>query len=138
MSLLLKKLTPVLIVERIEPVLAFWAKLDVRPTVEVPDAAAPGRLGFVILNGDGIEVMYQTRASVRADMLEKATAKAAFVDSVQQSTLFIEVRQLAEVEQRLVGESLFMPRRKTFYGMAEAGYTEPAGNLIVFAEPLEA
>ena len=138
MENLFHKSTPVLVVERIEPVIPFWSKLGVTPTTQVPDAAAgDGRLGFVILAAPGIEVMYQTLASVQADVVQSSWVKDAFPDTPQRICLFIEVSRLAEVEEKLQGERLVMPRRTTFYGMAETGYTDPCGNLVIFAEPLQ-
>lgn len=37
----IRKITPVLIVERIEPVVPFWLKLGAAATVEVPDGTEP-------------------------------------------------------------------------------------------------
>ena len=60
-----KKLTPVLFVKEIEPVLPFWVEgLGFAKTAEVPEG---DKLGFVILEKDGVEVMYQTYASVEKD-----------------------------------------------------------------------
>lgn len=136
---LLRKSTAVLVVERIEPVLAFWKKLAVLPTVEVPDqAAGDGRLAFAILAAEGIEVMYQTAASVRADLVQSASVKEAFAAGPQQVTLYVEVSQLEDVAARLAGERLVMPRRTTFYGSTELAYTDPAGNIVVFSQHQEA
>jgi hypothetical protein len=127
----------VLIVERIEPALPFWEKLGLKVTTKVPDEqAGDGRLAFVILAADGIEVMYQTVASVQADLQGSAMVKEAFPSQPQQTCLFIEVSDLASVEARLEGEQLVMPRRTTFYGMAESAYREPSGNILVFAQPV--
>lgn len=132
---LLRKSTPVLVVDRIEPVLPFWKKVGLTPTTEVPDGnATDGRLAFVILQAAGVEIMYQTAASVRDDLVKSASAKDAFRATPQQTTLFVEVSTLSDVESRLQGETVVMPRRKTFYGSTETGYTDPAGNIIVFAE----
>ena len=132
---LLCKATPVLIVDRIEPVLPFWTKLGLTATTEVPDQnASDGRLAFVILAGEGVEVMYQTAASVKEDLVKSASAKDAFRASPQQTTLFLEVASLSEVESRLQGELVIMPKRNTFYGSTEIGYADPAGNIVVFAE----
>jgi hypothetical protein len=131
----IRKATPVLIVDRIEPVVAFWKKLDLTVATEVPDeAAGDGRLGFVILTSPGVEVMYQTVTSLRDDLLKSASVKEAFRPGPQQTTLFVEVARLAEIESKLQGERLVMPRRTTFYGTTELGYTDPAGNIVVFAE----
>ena len=66
MAQTIKKVTPILFVPEIEPVLPFWVdQLGFNKTVEVPDGA---RLAFVILERDGIEIMYQTYASVEKDV----------------------------------------------------------------------
>jgi hypothetical protein len=131
----LRKATPVLIVDRIEPVIPFWMKLGVTPTTEVPDGIAnDGRLAFAILAAAGIEVMYQTISSLREDLLKSASVKEAFRPDPQQTILFVDVSQLSEIESKLRGERLIMPRRTTFYGSTEVAYTDPAGNIVVFAE----
>ncbi len=129
---LLTKATPVLVVERIEPVLLFWQKLGFIATTEVPDSS--GALAFVILAADGIELMYQTLASVQSDLVQSATVKEAFRAEPQQTTLYIEVPALAAVESRLLGELVVLPVRKTFYGSTEIGYTDRGGNIVVFSE----
>jgi len=132
---ILRKSTPVLVVERIEPAIAFWTKLGLQPTTQVPDdKAGDGRLAFVILAGEAVEVMYQTVASVQADLQASTTLQDAFPSRPQQVCLFIEVSDLADIEARLEGEKLVMPRRTTFYGMAETAYAEPCGNIAVFAQ----
>jgi uncharacterized glyoxalase superfamily protein PhnB len=131
----LRKATPVLLVDRIEPVIAFWKKLGVTPTTEVPDGATnDGRLAFVILAAEGIEIMYQTVNSVKEDLVKSAAIKEAFRTGPQQAMLFIEVSDLTEVQRQLHGERLIMPLRTTFYGSTEVGYTDPAGNIVIFAE----
>jgi hypothetical protein len=135
MASLFHKTTSVLIVERIEPVLPFWSKLGISPGVQVPDAAATdGRLAFVILGEQGVEVMYQTVASIMGDTVASASDKKAFRLEPQQATLYIEVGDIAQVESRLAGERQVMPRRKTFYGATEVGYADPAGNIVIFSE----
>ena len=129
---LLKKATPVLVVERIEPILPFWKKVGLTPTTEVPGAG--GQLAFVILSAPGVEIMYQTAASVQDDLVKSASIKDAFRAAPQQTTLFVEVSRLAQVATRLDGELVVMPERRTFYGSTEIGYADPAGNIVVFAE----
>jgi predicted enzyme related to lactoylglutathione lyase len=126
-----QKVTPVLVVGKIEPVVSFWKKLAVMPTTEVPSADG---LAFVIFSAGGVEIMYQTAASVQEDLVGAASAKEAFAPGPQQSTLYVEVESLAEVESRLQAERLVMPRRTTFYGATEVAYADPAGNIIVFAQ----
>ena len=132
---ILRKATPVLVVDRIEPVLPFWQKLGLNAVTEVPDAAAKdGRLGFVILAGEGVELMYQTLASVAGDLVKSVSVKDAFRTAPQQTTLYIEVSRVADVESKLASERLVMPKRTTFYGATELGYTDPAGNIVIFSE----
>ena len=122
----IEKLTPVLMVEAIEPVLDFWVKrLGFSRTTEVPHE---GHLGFVILEKDGIEVMYQSRASVAADIapLAQSPMKGTF--------LFLQVDDLDAVEKALQGITPVVPRRKTFYGADELIVREPAGNAVTFAQ----
>ena len=132
---LLRKSTPVLVVDRIEPVLPFWKKLGLAAVTEVPDEdAKDGRLAFVILAGEGVELMYQTLPSVMGDTVKSASVKDAFRTSPQQTTLYIEVSTLADIESKLGSERLIMPKRTTFYGATELGYTDPAGNIVIFSE----
>lgn len=131
----LRKATPVLIVDRIEPVLPFWQKLGLKAVTEVPDGdAQDGRLSFVILAGEGVELMYQTLTSVAGDLVKSASVKDAFRKGAQQTTLYLEVGRLADIESTLGTERLIMPKRTTFYGAREIGYTDPAGNIVIFSE----
>ena len=121
-----QKVTPVLMVDAIEPVLDFWVtRLGFTKATEVPHG---GRLGFVILERDGIEIMYQTQDSVAADVPPLAS-------SPQRGTfLFIQVDDLDAVEKQLAGVAPVVPRRKTFYGAHELIVREPAGNAVTFAQ----
>jgi len=122
----MKKLTPVLYVETIEPALHFWVdRLGFEKTVEVPEGDG---LGFVILVKDGIEVMYQTRASVANDVPALAGTPMGG------NLLFIEVDDLNAVERALDGLAPVTPRRTTFYGADELIVREPAGNVVTFAQ----
>lgn len=125
-SLKLNKLTPVLVVDAIEPCLPFWTeRLGFAKTVEVPEG---DRLGFVILAKDGIEVMYQSRESVRKDIPPLADAPAGGTN------LYIDVADLAAVERAVTGVEIVVPRRKTFYGADEIGVREPGGNAVIFGQ----
>lgn len=117
------KLSPVLFVDRIEPSLAFWTALGFDKVAEVPDEDG---LGFALLVKDGVEIMYQSRASLRKDVPALAQTPSA-------SALYIEVDDLNETARRVAGAPIVIPRRKTFYGMEEIGVREPAGNLVTFA-----
>ena len=122
-----KKLTPVLMVDAIEPCLPLWIDtLGWTKTVEVPEG---DKLGFVILAKDGVEVMYQTYASVEKDTGKPM--KRAVGTSV---ALFFEVSDIDAIEKQLNGLPLVMPRRRTFYGMDEVGVAEAGGHTVVFAQ----
>ena len=124
----MKKLTPVIMVEAIEPCLPFWERLGFTKTAEVPEG---DRLGFVILAKDGVEVMYQTHESVEKDapgLVPRSRGTGA--------ALFIEVADVERVEQALEGLEIVVPRRKTFYGMDEIGVREPGGHVVMFAQPI--
>jgi hypothetical protein len=120
-----KKVTPLLFVEEIEPCIGFWEKVGFTRGPEVPHG---DKLGFIILEKDGLEIMYQTRASVADDIPSLAGSP------MKGSFLFIEVSDLNEVERALADITPIVPRRKTFYGADELIMKEPAGNTVTFAQ----
>ncbi len=120
----MKKLTPVVYVEEIEPVLEFWKKLGFEVITQVPEG---DRLGFVILRSGSVEVMYQTRVSVQNDVPSLADTP------IGGNLLFIQVDDLDAVEAAVEGAEVTFPRRTTFYGAQEIGVREPAGNAVTFA-----
>jgi len=61
----MKNLTPVILVEAIEPCLGFWEDLGFKRNGEVPEG---DKLGFVSLSSGGVEVTYQSRARVANDI----------------------------------------------------------------------
>lgn len=122
----LKKMTPILTVDEIEPCVPFWTdRLGFTKTTEVPHE---DRLGFVILERSGIEVMYQSHASVVADL--------PVLDSLPRggSVLFIEVDDIDAIEAATEGAEVVVPRRTTFYGATEIFVREPGGHVIGFAQ----
>jgi uncharacterized glyoxalase superfamily protein PhnB len=125
---LFKQLTPVIIAEAVEPGIAFWTDrlgFEIANQVPGPD----GKLIFASAQKDGIEVMYQTRASVLADQPE--TARELDGHSV---ALFITVTDLDKVERALAGAPVVKARHETFYGSTEIYVREPAGNTVGFAQ----
>jgi uncharacterized glyoxalase superfamily protein PhnB len=120
------KITPVLIVDAIEPSLRFWVdKLGFEKTVEVPEG---DKLGFVILQKGGCEVMLQSRESVRKDAGPAADAVLELGAS-----MYIEVDDFADALQRAAGAEVLIPERTTFYGMREIVVREPGGHVLGFA-----
>jgi uncharacterized glyoxalase superfamily protein PhnB len=121
-----KKLTPVLFVEKIESVLPFWTQhLGFIKTLEVPDG---DKLAFVILQQGAAEVMYQSFASVDKDL-------PAIAGDIRKGAtfLYLEVDDLAAVKTAIAGMDVYMPERTTFYGSREIGIKDPAGHFITFA-----
>jgi uncharacterized glyoxalase superfamily protein PhnB len=132
-----KKLTPVIIVEEIEPCLPFWIeRLGFQKTVEVPEG---DKLGFVTLVKGGVEIMYQTRLSVAKDLKITADQKVhalsgAINPTTDKVALYIEVEKLDLVIANLKGVEVIVPERTTFYGAREFGVREPGGTVVTFAE----
>jgi hypothetical protein len=125
-----KRITPVLFVKEIEPVLPFWVeKLGFSKTIEVPHG---NKLGFVALQKGSTEVMYQSYASVAEDtpLLAEISKGPTF--------LYIEVDNLDAVLSALKDSKIVQPERTAFYGMREVGFQEPGGHYVTFAQPVAA
>jgi uncharacterized glyoxalase superfamily protein PhnB len=122
------RLSPVLIVDAVEPCIAFWVdRLGFTAANQVP--GPDGKLVFASVEKDGVEIMYQTRASVVADR------PAAAGELTGHSTgLFITVADLAPVERAVAGAPIVKPRHETFYGSVELYVREPGGNVVGFAQ----
>jgi uncharacterized glyoxalase superfamily protein PhnB len=124
----LKQLTPVLIVEAVEPCIKFWTdRLGFEVTNQVP--GPDGKLVFASVQKAGIEIMYQTRASVISE--QPGSAGELMGHSV---ALFITVGDLNTVAKALEGAPVVKPRHETFYGSTEIYVREPGGNTVGFAQ----
>jgi uncharacterized glyoxalase superfamily protein PhnB len=124
---MIKKSTPVLFVEEIEPCVKFWTeRLGFEKTVEVPDG---NKLGFVILVKGPVELMYQSYASA-----EKDAPAMARIARQGPTFLYIEVENLEAVKAAVKGAEVVMPERTTFYGSREIGIKDPGGHYITFAQ----
>ncbi|HMD06106.1 MAG TPA: VOC family protein [Candidatus Acidoferrum sp.] len=127
-----KKITPVLLVSEIEPVLPFWIdRLGFTKTIEVPDG---NKLGFVAFQKGSVEVMYQTYASVEHD----APPAMAVAARKGPTYLYLEVDNLDAILAAMKDVQKVMPERTAFYGMREFAVQEPAGHFITFAQPTAA
>lgn len=129
----MKRLTPVIFVDEIEPCLSFWTDtLGFEQTMEVP-AEDGTRLGFVAFQRGSAEVMYQTMESLAEDippLAEEVGRSPIF--------LFIEVATLEELDR--LDEALTaadaprpIPRRTTFYGADEVVVRDPCGTVVTLA-----
>lgn len=124
----LKQLTPVLIVDAVEPCIKFWTdRLGFAVRNQVPDP--DGKLIFASVEKEGIEIMYQTRASVISE--QPGSAGELMGHSV---ALFITVADLDLVAKALEGAPVVKPRHETFYGSTEIYVKEPGGNTVGFAQ----
>lgn len=113
-------------VDEVEPCVDFWVnRLGFTITGQVPEG---DRMGFVMLQKDSVEIMYQSRASVARDMGKP-------LEQVRKSdtALFIHVNDIDATIARLEGAPVMVPRRETFYGSTEIWVFDPAGNQIGFA-----
>ena len=122
-----KKITPILFAEEIEPCLKFWVeRLGFEKTIDVPEGS---NLAFAILQKGGVELMYQTFASAEKDV-------SAVSPEVRKgpSFLYVEVGNLEEIIATMKGDEVIMPVRTTFYGAREIGIKDPAGHIITFAQ----
>ena len=125
-----KRITPVLFVKEIEPVLPFWVeKLGFTKTIEVPQG---NRIGFAALQKGQTEIMYQSYASVAEDMPLIAEIHKG------PTFLYIEVDNLDAVLSALKDAKIVQPERTAFYGMREVGFQEPGGHYVTFAQPVAA
>ena len=122
-----KKITSILFAEEIEPCIQFWTeRLGFQKTVEVPEGE---KIGFVMLEKNGIELMYQSFASV-----EKENAATGAAVRKGPSFLYIEVADLDAALAATKGAEMMMPVRTTFYQAKEFGIQDPVGHYLIFAQ----
>lgn len=124
------EITPILIVERIEPSLELWTKrLGFEKPVEVPHE---GSLGFVMFVKDGHPVMMQTKASIAADSKPAREAIGA-----RGAALYVDVDSLDAALEATRGLPHVFAVRETFYGTREFAVQDASGQVLIFAQPLE-
>jgi uncharacterized glyoxalase superfamily protein PhnB len=122
-----KKITAVLLADEIEPGVQFWTeRLGFEKTAAVPDG---DKLAFAVLQKGGMEIMYQTYASV-----EKADPHPDMLARKGPTFLYIEVDDLAAAMAATAGAEIVTPEHTTFYGSREFGIKDPAGHILTFAQ----
>jgi uncharacterized glyoxalase superfamily protein PhnB len=122
-----KKITPLLFAQEIEPCIRFWTeRMGFEKTVEVREG---DKTGFVMLVRNGLEIMYQSYASVDKD--NPATGQAVRKGP---AFLYIEVEDLDALITAIKGADIVMPTRTTFYGSKEIGIKDPVGHYLIFAQ----
>ena len=123
-----KRITPVLLVKEIEPLISFWVeRLGFEKTIEVLDG---DKVGFVIFQMGSLEVMYQTYASVEKDAPPLMSAEARKGPTY----LYLEVDNLDAVLAAMKQARMVMPVRTAFYGMKEFAVQDPGGHFVTFAQ----
>jgi uncharacterized glyoxalase superfamily protein PhnB len=122
-----KKITPILFAEEIEPCIQFWTeRIGFQKTIEVPEG---NKIGFVMLEKNGMELMYQSFASVDKD---NAVVGAAVRKGP--SFLYVEVADIDAALAAIKGAEIVMPMRTTFYQAKEFGIKDPVGHYLIFAQ----
>ena len=122
-----KKITPVLFAQDVEPCVKFWVdRFGFEKTAEVPDG---DHLAFAMLQKGNVELMYQGFAGADKDVstISPMVRKGP-------TFLYVEVDNLEETINAVNGAEVVMPKRKTFYGSTEIGIKDPAGHFVTFAE----
>jgi uncharacterized glyoxalase superfamily protein PhnB len=124
----LQHLTPVLVVDEVEPCLRFWVD-RLGFTVENQVPGDNGKLVFASAKAGDVEVMYQTRTSVLAEQPDSAAELTG-----HSAVLFITVDDLDRIEKAVAGAPVVKQRHDTFYGSTELYVREPGGNTVGFAQ----
>src|SRR5258706_14903892 len=126
----LRALAPVLIVDAVEPCVAFWSeRLDFAKENEVP--GPDGKLVFASVKKDGVEIMYQTKASVLSDY--PGTAQELQGHSVGMFITVPAVAGLDVIQRRTSGAPVVQPRHDTLYGATGVFNRAPGWNTVGFA-----
>jgi len=127
-----KRITPVLLVKEIEPIVPFWVdRLGFAKSIEVPDG---NKLGFVAFQKGTAEVMYQTYSSVEKD----APKEVAETAREGPTYLYVEVDNLDAALAAMKDVKIVMPVRIALYGMREFSVQDPGGHFMTFAQPVAA
>lgn len=119
-----RKTTPILLAEDVKACVEFWTAFGLQASVTVPEGDG---IGFAIIAGDGVEMMYQSFSSARAQRPEA-------VERVDRSIVFLEVASLDAVVAALPRTEIVVPDHVTDYGAREIYVRDPAGNLIGFSQ----
>lgn len=134
----MKNVTPIIVVDAIEPCLPFWTDalaFEIVATVPHGDG-----IGFAMLHRGDVELMYQSRASMEDDLGPSGGPPGLGRELAESNTmLFMEVDALDPVIEALGADAnVLVPRRRTFYGMDEIAVRAPCGTSVIFAARLDA
>jgi hypothetical protein len=130
MSVQFAGITPVLIVDKVEPTRSFFAeRLGFAAISEVVHG---GSLGFSMLQRGSVTVMIQSEASLREDTGEN------YVPGPYKAWVYIRVDDVEALVPEIADADVVLSLRRTPYGMHEIGVREPGGNIVIFASRLAA
>jgi len=121
-----KRVTAVLLVDRVEPTVDFFRLVGFEASIEIREGNG---VGFAMLERDGMQVMVETRDNERESAALRAVTKQS-----RSALVFLEVDDLDAVVDALRATPVLVDRHSTFYGADEITYTEPGGNLVTFAQ----
>ncbi|HSL31787.1 MAG TPA: VOC family protein [Anaerolineales bacterium] len=125
---MLKKLTPNLMVEDISQTLAFYRDiLGFRVLMTLPEQEP---FSFAIVNRDGVELMFQSRASLS----ENVPALTGSPIGASQ-TFYIEVTGIHDLYEALRQRvDIVVDLHTTFYGTQEFYFRDINGYILSFSE----
>ncbi len=122
-----RRLSSVLLVDRIEPCLEFWVdQLDFEIRLQVQ---GDDHLEFVTLSQGDVEINYRTRDSIHQDtpgLLEGGSHEPWVV-------LYLHVDDLDDVMARIEGVEVVVPMRETILGTREIFVREPSGRILALS-----
>ncbi|MBV9073346.1 MAG: VOC family protein [Acidobacteria bacterium] len=124
------RITSILYADEVEPCVKFWTeRLGFQVTAAVPDG---DKVGFAMLQKGAVELMYQSRASAAKD----STSEALKSHPEGASFIYVEVDDLDRTLAAMKDVRLVHPVHTTFYGMREFIVSDPAGHIVIFAQPV--
>ena len=127
--MMLKKLTPNLMVEDVQQTLAFYHDvLGFKVLMTLPDRPP---FNFAIVQRDEVELMFQSRSSLS----ENVPALTGHPIGASQ-TFYIEVEGLAKLYEDLRDRvEIVVDLHTTFYGTQEFYFKDVNGYILSFTEP---
>jgi lactoylglutathione lyase len=129
--LMLKKLTPNLMVEDVRHTLTFYQDiLGFNVVMTLPETAP---FDFAIVQRDGVELMFQSRQSLS----ENVPALAGSAIGASQ-TFYIEVAGISQLYQQLRDKvEIVVDLHTTFYGTQEVYFRDINGYILSFSEAIQ-
>lgn len=124
---MIKRSTPILHVESVQPCLEFWETLGFEKTMQVGEGDS---IVFVALEFNGMEIMYQSNASMKSEPLNPITQAVGQGPSF----LFLEVQDIEQVGELLKAFEILKALNQTSYGSREITFREPGGHIVTFSQ----